>query len=222
MLETETFWPTTRAPEPVISDEELEYLFLIDKEEMIWKQSQPKYSFADLVKHFAPECIKPARKGQKDRLKFYRQRIVEINRQQEKYYEDRICNLPWQERNEFKEESDKDFDEARKKIQSKIKTIMFNLSLLDEIDGKTTKTMGGISEADINRAKEISITNFIQVDHSGFAKCPFHNETSASFKFYKDQNSWWCYSCNRGGSVVDFIMQQNHCDFLLAIKFLLK
>jgi len=223
MFETETLWPTTQPPQPIISDEELEYLFAIDKEEIEWKKSLPKYSFRELMDIYAPEAIKPARRGLKDKLKFYKQRIRDINTQQEEYYNDRIMNVPWQERNEFQEESDKDFDNMRARTNSKIKTIMFNLSYLDELGGKTKpKTMGGVSEADIAKAKEVPITNFVEVGHSGFAKCPFHSEKNSSFKYYKEQNSWWCYSCASGGSVIDFIMKQQNVDFLTAVKQLLK
>ena len=223
MLETETLWPTIYPSQPVISDEELEYLFMIHKEEIIWKTSQPKISFSDLIKTYAPEAITPARRGLKAQLKFLKQKIRDINLQQEEYYESRIVNIPWQERNEFQDESDREFDQMRAKVSSKIKTIMFNLSHLDELAGKTKpRVMGGVAEADVARAKEIPITNFIQVDKSGFTKCPFHNETSASFKVYKDQNSWWCYSCNSGGTIIDFIMRSNNLSFLDAVKFLLK
>jgi hypothetical protein len=105
-METENLWPTTRSPEPVISDEELEYLFAIDKEEMIWKESQPKLSFSELMKIYAPEAIPAARRGLKAQLKYLKQQIRDINLHQEKYYEDRIINIPWQERNEFQEESE--------------------------------------------------------------------------------------------------------------------
>jgi len=226
-MDLDNFWPTTQPPQPVISDEELEYLFMIDKEEIEWKKSLPKYSFRELMTIF-PEAVRPARRGLKDKLKFYRQRIRDINTRQEEYYENRIMNIPWQERNEFQEESDKDFDEARDKINSKIKTTMFNLSYLDELEGKSKpKTMGGVSEADVARAKTIPIVQFI-VANTEFRKnrvvlnCPFHSEKQPSFTIYLDQNTWWCYSCNSGGTVIDFIMKQQNVDFLTAVKQLLK
>ena len=228
MIETETFWPTTRPQEPVISDEELEYLFYIDKEEMMWKKSQPNYRFSKLINIYGPKAIPAARRGLKTQLKFLKQRTSNINKRQEDYYENRILKLPWQERNEFKEESDRDFDQMRSKMASKIKTIMFNLSKLDELDGKAKpRIMGGVSEADVARAKEVPITDFISggmIAHRNRAVtiCPFHSEKQPSLTIYLDQNSWWCYSCQSGGSVVNFIMRQQNVDFLSAVKFLLK
>lgn len=244
-MECESFWPTTRAELPPISDSELEYLFMIDKEEILWKASQPKLHFVELINIYALGCVDPnktekenkklkaytgknralrvAKKTEKLKLKYFKKRITEINNFQEDYLENRIYKMPWQEQNDFKEGSDKDFDEARRLIESEIAKTNMNLYYFDELGGKKPpKQFGGISPSDVLRAKEILITNFIQVDHSGFAKCPFHNETSASFKFYKDQNSWWCYSCQTGGSVVDFVMKQQNVDFLTAVKFLLK
>lgn len=228
MIETETFWPTTRPPEPIISDEELEYLFAIDKEEMVWKNNLPNYSFKDTVNMFAPECIAPARRGLKAQLKNFKEQIRRINRWQEQYYEERILNLPWQERNDFQAESDKDFDEMRKKINSKVKSLMFNLSYLDELEGKSKpRKTSGVLEADIQRAKEISITNFypnkLQIHgQRASGTCPFHSEKQPSFVIYLDQNTWWCYSCQTGGSVIDFIMRQQNVDFLTAVKLLIK
>lgn len=227
IMETETLWPTTRPQEPIISDEELEYLFMIDKEEIMWKASLPKNSFNEVMNCF-PEAIKPARRGLKVQLKFLKQRERDINALQEKYYEDRILKLPWQERNDFQEESDRDFDQMRAKVSSKIKTIMFNLSHLDELEGKAKpRVMGGVSEADVAKAKEVSIMTFISgnvVAHRNRAVtiCPFHSEKQPSLTIYLDQNSWWCYSCQSGGSVIDWVMKQQNVDFLSAVKFLLK
>jgi hypothetical protein len=197
MIETETFWPTTRSSKPIISDEELEYLFLIDREEMVWKQNLPKYSFSELAKIYGPEAITPAKRGLRTQLKFLKKQIRNINLQQEEYYNNRIINIPWQERNEFQEESDKDFDMARFRAISKIKTIMFNLSFLDELTGKAKpRVMGGVAEADVARAKEVSIMTFISgnvVAHRNRAItiCPFHSEKQPSLTIYLDQNSWW-------------------------------
>ena len=38
--------------------------------------------------------------------------------------------------------------------------------------------------------------------------CPFHNERTPSFKIYLNTNSFFCYGCDTGGSVIDFIAHQ--------------
>lgn len=79
-----------------------------------------------------------------------------------------------------------------------------------------------ITDQDILRAKEYPLENFLpEINRAGFARCPFHNERTGSFKFYKDQNRWHCYGCNEGGDVIDFIMKSEDLDFISAVKKLL-
>lgn len=44
------------------------------------------------------------------------------------------------------------------------------------------------------------------LDNSGFCKCPFHSERSASFKAYPGQRGYYCFGCGAHGSVIDFVM----------------
>lgn len=227
MNNNETLWPSMVAPLPPISDEEfMEFEFFL-REEKLWKESLPNYSFRELMQIF-PEAISAARRGLKEQLKVYKIKLRKVGDYEQEYYDNVITQYPWQEREALQEQSNKDFEEVRKKWTSKIKTIMFNLSHLDELGGKVKpKQMGGATEEEIARAKEVSITNFysdkLQI-HGKLAtgRCPFHNEKTGSFTIYLDQNTWWCYGCQAGGSVVDFLMKQNNADFLTTIKQLLK
>lgn len=74
---------------------------------------------------------------------------------------------------------------------------------------------GGVN---IARAKQVPITNFVEVNSSGFARCPLHNEKTPSMKYYPDQNKWWCFSCNQGGDAIDFVMKIEGLDFIGAVK----
>jgi hypothetical protein len=92
----------------------------------------------------------------------------------------------------------------------------------------TTTSSGTITDVDIAEAKTIPLQNFYDGDKlrkvSGklWGRCPFHNEKSASFAIYLNQNTWWCYgSCGTGGDVIDFIRKKNHCDFIQAVRILL-
>lgn len=222
-----TLWPSRDAPLPPISDEEFaEFEFLL-KEEKAWKESQKNYSFRELMQIF-PEAITAARRGLKARLKIYKEKLRKVGDYEQDYYDNVISEAPWQEREALQEQSNKDFEEVRKKWTSKIKTIMFNLSHLDELQGKIQpKKMGGATEEEIARAKEISILNFYdgklqKHGQRGVGLCPFVHEKTPSFTIYLDQNSFFCYSCGSGGSVIDFIMRQRNVEFLDAVKFLLK
>lgn len=50
--------------------------------------------------------------------------------------------------------------------------------------------------------------------------CPFHHDTRPSLRLYPDDNRWWCYSCNMGGSVIDWVMKSKGIGFISAVKAL--
>lgn len=51
----------------------------------------------------------------------------------------------------------------------------------------------------------------------GFMVCPFHGDHDASLKVYPDTGGWHCFGCERGGSVIDFVMQHENCNFRTAV-----
>ena len=51
----------------------------------------------------------------------------------------------------------------------------------------------------------------------GFIVCPFHGDKDASLKVYKDGRGWCCFGCGRSGSVIDFVMEHESCDFRTAV-----
>lgn len=51
----------------------------------------------------------------------------------------------------------------------------------------------------------------------GFMCCPFHGEKEPSLKVYQKTGGWHCFGCGKGGSVVDFVMEQECCDFRTAV-----
>ena len=42
-------------------------------------------------------------------------------------------------------------------------------------------------------------------DRQGKIRCPFHADDHPSLQLYKGVRGWWCYVCDRGGSVIDFV-----------------
>ena len=52
----------------------------------------------------------------------------------------------------------------------------------------------------------------------GFMVCPFHADKGPSLKVYKGTGGWHCYGCHRGGSVIDFVMEHENCDFPTAVR----
>ena len=51
----------------------------------------------------------------------------------------------------------------------------------------------------------------------GFMCCPFHGEKEPSLKVYRNTGGWHCFGCERGGSVIDFVMEHEQCNFHTAV-----
>lgn len=48
----------------------------------------------------------------------------------------------------------------------------------------------------------------LHVDRNGGMLCPFHGDKNKSLRVYADPTrGWYCFGCNRGGSVIDFAME---------------
>src|SRR5580704_12699078 len=51
-----------------------------------------------------------------------------------------------------------------------------------------------------------------------FARCPFHQEKSASFSVSQPKQFYYCFGCGAHGNALDFIMQHERLNFPEAIK----
>src|SRR3990167_2668765 len=77
--------------------------------------------------------------------------------------------------------------------------------------------LAAISEEDIFGRLKI----FSPYDLKNFYLCPFHNEKSPSFHFYKKGNriAYKCFGCGQSGDIFTFIMKQNVMSFPQSIQF---
>tara|TARA_B100002003_G_scaffold250261_1_gene289033 strand:- start:3171 stop:3857 length:687 start_codon:yes stop_codon:yes gene_type:complete len=206
------------------SDEDLDLFLTMEKD---WRDNQPNYTFYQLMEIFS-EATKSARRGVKTKMKHYKKMISQANEKQEQYQQDKINKAHFSEQAQLKKESDEFFDEIKDKYESQIKTCVFQLNHLDILEGKALKkNFNGVDEAQIAEARSVPITSL----HTGklrksgkraIGNCPFHKEKTGSFTIYLDQNSFYCYGCNFGGSVIDYVMKQQDIDFLSAVKKLIK
>lgn len=67
------------------------------------------------------------------------------------------------------------------------------------------------------------ISSYVKLEHSGNslkARCPFHNEKTASFYISQARGSYHCFGCNRGGDIFTFIEEIEGVDFSGALKIL--
>ena len=70
----------------------------------------------------------------------------------------------------------------------------------------------------LEKAKGVSIKNFIEFNRAGFAKCLWHNEKTPSMKYYPKQNKVYCFSCNSGGDVIDVVRKIKNISIKEAIN----
>lgn len=82
---------------------------------------------------------------------------------------------------------------------------------------------------DINEIRSKPIVEYIKMNgfrviSSGPKRykmvCPFHKDSAPSLTIYENTNSWYCFGCNKGGSIIDFAMLQNGCSFKEAILWI--
>ncbi|MBP5426611.1 MAG: DNA primase [Clostridiales bacterium] len=78
---------------------------------------------------------------------------------------------------------------------------------------------------EIIRANDIVdvVSTYVKLEKKGkymFGLCPFHREKTASFSVTGPKQMYYCYSCGRGGNVVNFIKDIENLDFIDAIEFL--
>lgn len=53
-----------------------------------------------------------------------------------------------------------------------------------------------------------------------FARCPFHQEKSASFSVSQPKQFYYCFGCGAHGNAIDFLMQNDHMNFPEAVEAL--
>ncbi len=69
------------------------------------------------------------------------------------------------------------------------------------------------------------VSDFVNLKRRGanyMGLCPFHNERTPSFSVSKSKNICKCFSCGKGGSPVNFIMQLEQLSYNEALRYLAK
>lgn len=54
-----------------------------------------------------------------------------------------------------------------------------------------------------------------------FGICPFHKENTPSFSITPEANSFYCFGCGEGGSIINFVMLYKKMSFPNAVQYLL-
>lgn len=88
--------------------------------------------------------------------------------------------------------------------------------------------MGRIDQDTVNRILEAAdivdvVSDFVKLKRSGAnykGLCPFHNERTPSFSVNRARNICKCFSCGKGGSPVNFIMELEQMNYTEALRYL--
>jgi hypothetical protein len=62
------------------------------------------------------------------------------------------------------------------------------------------------------------ISQYVELSPTGRGQCPFHNDQHASFAVNVENNYWHCFAGCGGGSIIDFWMKRQGCDFTTAVR----
>lgn len=78
-----------------------------------------------------------------------------------------------------------------------------------------------LTNNDLEKIRALSFKDIFPEDFAKtFLPCPFHNEKNASLKI--NDNYFYCFGCNRSGSVIDWYMQKHGATFKEAVAELKK
>ena len=61
------------------------------------------------------------------------------------------------------------------------------------------------------------VGQFVELSPNGRGLCPFHDDQRHSFSVNADKNYWNCFAGCGGGSIIDFWMKYQDCDFTTAV-----
>lgn len=50
--------------------------------------------------------------------------------------------------------------------------------------------------------------------------CPFHADSQPSLSVDLERGLWYCFGCNKGGDVFNFVMEMESCSFTESVRFL--
>lgn len=75
---------------------------------------------------------------------------------------------------------------------------------------------------DTARIEEV-VSDYVTLKRRGasfVACCPFHNEKTPSFYVTPSKGIYKCFGCGKAGNAVGFVMEQEHCSYVEALRYL--
>lgn len=184
--------------------------FEIGELEKEWKQGLRNYNLRELVKIF-PE----ARAYLKSKLNEKKKEAEKLEKEVKEGLEiarrgDKNSFLTF-----FRKQIVKDFiGEDLDNLIAGIRNLKFALA-------KKLKRAGRIGETEIEIARSYPLEHLIEFK-GGWAKCPFHNESRASFHKIPNTNLGYCFGCNWQGDPIKFLQDRDKLSFIEAVNYLIK
>lgn len=159
-----------------------------------WEEVRAARWRANCVDFLDPEFFQSEEKKHEQEREALREKI-----QQELEYQQRLTK--------------NDFDGAE--IWAKI-CIESSNEKIKKYERKLQKYIVISDDPNIERAKDYPIDELMEF-RRGFALCPFHNEKTASFKYYKETNTGHCFGCGKSADAIDVAMAVWQVDFPTAL-----
>ena len=204
----------------VFAQDELDYL---DALEVEWSKAQRRLKLYQLLEIFpeAEKCVLKTIKQKITALKDHSDKLLKIKRSHQNFIfvdpQNKELYKLWIE----------DIEKDQKEINREIKRLVYLRIFTIRAKEKPLLSEKSLSDLDIQSSKEIPIENFYdgKLQPSGRGRlvgaCEFHEDKTPSFTIYKDQNSWFCFSCTAGGDVIDYVKKKYNLNFIEAVKKLL-
>lgn len=105
-------------------------------------------------------------------------------------------------------------------IEADIKDVESRIKVINQyLSSDQPEMPGRITDNDIANAKNYPFEKLITTK-KGFAKCPFHQENTASFYINKKKNYGKCFGCGWSGDTIAYIMETEKVGFIEAVKML--
>jgi hypothetical protein len=108
-------------------------------------------------------------------------------------------------------------DDSRQSAKDRIEYLTRKCSTLTSSQVQTEN-----GKLDKEAAKQVPITDYIDFNRLGFAKCIWHNEKTGSLKYYPKDNHVHCHGCHKTGDTIDVVMELYKVSFKEALRMILK
>ena len=187
--------------------------------ELEWRKQIQHYTFYDLLAIF-PSAKSAIRRNLLLQIKEAQEDLEKALEADRQFNTEFLSKAKYEERWFFEKLRDTFVSGPLRHNREKL--IKRNRFYLSALKPQKVHESQNITPENIAYAKTIPIDSLIEVGRNGFAVSPFHSDKTPSLRAYLDTNRWYCFSCNAGTDTIDLVMKLNGCNFVEAVRILLK